>query len=580
MRRGRRGGFNGGMPRDSHEPQNGLLAQYRRALVALNDMNIALHTARSMDELLHVLVVKAFEGLGFDRGLIYLREGSYLRVAAAIDLIRMEHGGVIHRRIGYDLTRETAIEIDALRTAKLVHVRDARSNPRVSPKFRYATSSTPEYCAVPILGREDAIGVLTIDKFYSGEEITETEKFFLEIFARHIGVAIESLRASRELESQVEEKSREIRRLQLFLEAVFRNIPAAVLTMDAKGRLTAANPAALGAWGLPELGVPRAEESLPAEVREAVRPLLRWMREGLGGTFVSDRTVRIGPDRMYSVSTAPLRDASGHRVGVVCIAADVTEKERIQQTLQRMARLSALGTLAAGVAHEIRNPLAGISGLVQILQSRVQDLDPRNRLIEKVIEEIDRLNGIVRDLLRFSKPGGTGKGPVVPAELYERVLLLCRKDLESRKIWVRREWAWCPPVFGDAAAVQQALLNLVINAAQAMRGGGTLTLGVAPSDRGADDVDGLWRWIRDGMPDSRSARSVVFWVRDTGEGMPPDVLAQVFHPFFTTRREGTGLGLYLVHRIAEDHGGVVLVDSQEGRGTVFYLALPAAGGGA
>ncbi|RMG87688.1 MAG: hypothetical protein D6708_12565 [Candidatus Dadabacteria bacterium] len=214
------------------------------------------------------------------------------------------------------------------------------------------------------------------------------------------------------------------------------------------------------------------------------------------------------------------------------------------------------------------------------MQSRVQDLDPRNRLIEKVIEEIDRLNGIVRDLLRFSKPGGTGKGPVVPAELYERVLLLCRKDLESRKIWVRRELARCPAVFGDAAAVQQALLNLVINAAQAMRGGGTLTLGVAPSDRGADDVDGLWRWIRDGMPDSGSARSVVFWVRDTGEGMPPDVLAQVFHPFFTTRREGTGLGLYLVHRIAEDHGGVVLVDSQEGRGTVFYLALPAEGGGA
>ncbi len=266
---------------------------YRRALVALNDMNIALHEARSMGELLHVLVVKAFEGLGFDRGLIYLVDGDYLRVVAAIDLIRMEHGGIIRRRIGYDLTRERAVEIEALRTARLIHVRDAPNDPRVSAKFRHATSNTPEYCAVPILGREQPIGVLTIDKFYSRRPITETDKFFLEIFARQIGVAIEGLRWSQELERLVEEKSHEVRRLQLFLETVFRNLPAAIVTVDCENRITAANPAARSLLGLPRVRGPVAWETLPPRVQGITGSLRSILGEALSGRWARDRTLRL-----------------------------------------------------------------------------------------------------------------------------------------------------------------------------------------------------------------------------------------------------------------------------------------------
>ncbi|NOY46395.1 MAG: GAF domain-containing protein [Deltaproteobacteria bacterium] len=556
-----------------------VLTLHRRALLALNDMNIALHEARSLDELLHVLVVKAFEGLGFDRGLIYMVEGEYLRVAAAIDLIRMEHGGVIRRRIGYDMTRENSVEIEALRTRRLIHVRDARRDPRVSPKFRYATSNTPEYCAVPILGRTEPIGVLTIDKFYSREPIRDTEEFFLEIFARQIGVAIESLRWSRELETLVEEKSREVLRLQMFLETVFRNLPAAIVTMDAQGRITAANPAARTLLDLPEITGPRSVSSLPEPGRARASPILDLLEQCLQGRPVRERSVRLpgSPLRLLSVSTAPLQGGGGDPVGAVAIGADVTEKVKIDETLQRMDRLSALGTLAAGVAHEIRNPLAGVSGLVQILQGRLEDVDPRGRLVEKIIEEIGRLNHIVRDLLQFSRQGRSGLEVFDPAGLIDRVLLLCRRELESRKIWVRREVPPAvPPIRGEIPRIQQALLNLVLNAAHAMRGGGELTLSVQPVPVSPEDLEGLWRWIREGEVSDGAPRAVVLSVRDTGEGMPEEVLNRVFHPFFTTKRDGTGLGLYIVHRIVEEHSGVVLAESQVGQGSVFHLVLPVA----
>ncbi|MHB8764415.1 MAG: ATP-binding protein [Deferrisomatales bacterium] len=563
--------------RPRHAPTDLLL--HRRALVALNDMNSALHQARSLDELLHVLVVKAFEGLGFDRGLIYLVEGDRLRVAAAIDLIRMEHGGVVRRPIGYDLTREQSVEIEALRSRRLIHVRDARTDPRVSPKFLRATTDTAEYCAVPILGRRDPLGVLTIDKFYSKTPITETEVFFLGIFARHIGVSIEALLDSLELERRVEEQGREVRRLQLFLETVFQNLPAAILTVDALGRISSANPVARHLLALDPLPSPRARSSLSPEVRAAASPLLDLLDACLEARPVDERTVRVpGPSpRLLKVSTAALRDSAGQTVGAVAIGTDVTEKVKIEETLQRMDRLSALGTLAAGVAHEIRNPLAGVSGLVQIIQSRLEDVDPRGRLIDKIIEEIGRLNRIVGDLLAFSRQGRSGPEVFDPAAVLDRALLLCRKDLEARKIWVRRVVDPAPPrVRGEPARLQQALLNLMLNAAQAMRGGGELTVALAGAPVPPGDLEGVWRWLRDhptGSPEP--ARSAVYTVSDTGEGMTEEVLNQVFHPFFTTRSEGTGLGLYIVHRIAEEHSGVVLAESRTGQGSAFHLALPA-----
>ncbi len=550
---------------------------YRRALVALNDMNIALHEARSMDELLHVLVVKAFEGLGFDRGLIYLVEGDYLRVVAAIDLIRMEHGGVIRRRIGYDMTRERSVEIDALRTGRLIHVRDAPNDPRVSPKFRYATSNTPEYCAVPILGRERPIGVLTIDKFYSRRPITDTDTFFLEIFARQIGVAIEGLRWSQELERLVEEKSREVRRLQLFLETVFRNLPAAIVTVDCQNRITAANPAARTLLGLPEIRGPVAWETLPPPVQSAAGSLRTLLGDALRERPVRDRTVRLPgpPPRLLHVSTAPLQDPGSGQAGAVAIGWDVTDRVKIEETLQRMSRLTALGTLAAGVAHEIRNPLAGIRGLVQILQGRLEDADPRSRFIEKIIEEIGRLDHIVRDLLQFSRQSRGHVRPVAVQELVQRVLFLCRKELESRKIWVHQDLPSRPlRVRGEPASLQQALLNLMLNAAQAMRGGGELEVSARPVAVPARDLEQLWEWVRSGRPAAPEPRTACLTVRDTGEGMTGEVLEQVFHPFFTTRRDGTGLGLYIVHRIVEQHGGVILAESQPGEGSAFHMFLP------
>lgn len=225
----------------------------------------------------------------------------------------------------------------------------------------------------------------------------------------------------------------------------------------------------------------------------------------------------------------------------------------IEEQLRRADRLSALGELSAGMAHEIGNPLGSIKGTAEILRDAFPPEDKRREFTTILIKEVDRLGGVVRDFLRFAKPAPVGLGSFDVNEALREVLLLTRQQTLKNRVETLFESGQVAPVAGDAEKVKQAFLNLVLNGIQAMAEGGTLTVSTRTTDGQAE--------IR---------------IADTGQGIAAGDLERIFNPFFTTRQEGTGLGLAITHRIVEGHGGKIEVESEIGRGTQFVMHLPLA----
>jgi len=229
----------------------------------------------------------------------------------------------------------------------------------------------------------------------------------------------------------------------------------------------------------------------------------------------------------------------------------------LQQQLRRSERLGALGNLAAGVAHEIRNPLSSIKGFATFLLGKMEresDADAARMLIR----EVDRLNRVVSGLLEFARPDAVRLAPTALASVVEHALSLCASDSAGKGIAVRFTAAPdLPLVVADADRLTQALLNLFLNAVQAMDEGGVLDISACRDPAGG---------------------AVLLRIADNGRGIEPEALPSIFDPYVTGRASGTGLGLAIVHRIVEQHGGVIRVESEPGAGSVFFLHLPAAEG--
>jgi signal transduction histidine kinase len=238
-------------------------------------------------------------------------------------------------------------------------------------------------------------------------------------------------------------------------------------------------------------------------------------------------------------------------------------EEKIQKTtadlrkteaqLIRSDKLAALGQLAAGIAHEIRNPLTSINILIHSLTENYLAGDSHREDLKVIEEEINRINEIVDQFLRFAKPAPPlfAKAEVLP--IFEETLQLLRPQIEKHRIHVQKEFQPLPPILMDREQMKQAILNLLLNAVQAMPTGGQLALkGHAPEGN---------RWVQ-------------LSIRDSGVGIPAEDINKLFDPFFSTKEGGVGLGLSITHRIIDQHDGKIEVESAPGKGTLFTIWLP------
>jgi hypothetical protein len=238
-----------------------------------------------------------------------------------------------------------------------------------------------------------------------------------------------------------------------------------------------------------------------------------------------------------------------------------------QQRLAHAERLASLGELAASVAHEIKNPLAGIAGAVRILAEDMPVSDSRKEIMGEILAQIRRLDGTVRDLLTFARPGGPELGPCALHQVLDRVLLVLAEDPSASNVRVVREYhSDLPAVSADGKLLEQVFFNLLLNAVQAMGGHGTITLRTARGEAGATWTDG-----------APLGPHLEVRVMDTGPGIPAHLLREIFTPFFTTKPRGIGLGLAITRRIVEDHGGRISGENLPGQGAMFRICLPLEG---
>jgi len=240
---------------------------------------------------------------------------------------------------------------------------------------------------------------------------------------------------------------------------------------------------------------------------------------------------------------------------------DVAKQELEQlhfQQLERADRLASIGEMAAGIAHEIKNPLAGISAAITIINDDIPSDDPRNAILQEVLQQVKRLDKAVNDLLFFGKPSQPEFAYININEVLDATCKFASQHRSVMNIEKKMELATdLPTVFADPKQMQQIFLNLFLNAFQAMPGGGTLSVKTSAI-------------FRDG------AQIVAIRIADTGSGIPPQILEKIFTPFFTTKAQGTGLGLPICYKLVQLHHGDILVESNDNTGTVFIVELPAA----
>jgi PAS domain S-box-containing protein len=356
----------------------------------------------------------------------------------------------------------------------------------------------------------------------------------------------------------------ELSDLKSYTDHILSSFVNGLVTLDLDGRVVTVNPAAEALTGcaasaLRGRAAADAFQHLP-ELRDLLLETLRT-RVGVGPvSFVLSRSD--GRSVPVELATTPLLGSEEQALGVVAVLRDLTPVRQLEEQLRRSDRLAALGTLAAGLAHEIKNPLTAIMTFSRHIARRFNDERFRERFQSVVPRELERINAIVDGLLRLARPARLVLAPVHLPPLLEQALELYAPQIEARGIRVRREvTVGVPPVPGDAEQLYQAFLNLVANAIDAMEEGGTLTVTLG------------WSRPEDG-PDGAPRDRLVVEVADTGSGIKPEESPNVFNPFFTTKSGGTGLGLAIAHKIIEDHGGTVTFRSAPSQGTVFAVGLP------
>jgi signal transduction histidine kinase len=357
-------------------------------------------------------------------------------------------------------------------------------------------------------------------------------------------------------------------------ELLAERLPVAALAVDAEGKIELANgaaeallaPAGVDLRGTPLASIlgtdPRLERTLAASESGALGTLdLLPLGEGEPALHLTLLPVRASRRTLVLVETRGSTEALG--------------TPGFKPDDDATHRLAALGRLSAGVAHEIRNPLSGIGTNAQVLRRRLADGDPRLRFVTFILDEVTRLDRIITDLLRFARPPEPRLVAHDFRDSIERALALARGRIEQAGIQVRVEVAGdLPLAFVDPDQIAQVLLNVVLNAVQAMPGGGELMLAVRPVERLAPVVGRPGRRAEDHDGAGPQRKFIEVEVRDTGVGIDQADLPKLFEPFFTTRPSGTGLGLSTSQALVRQHGGAISVESELGKGTVVTILIP------
>ena len=396
----------------------------------------------------------------------------------------------------------------------------------------------------------------------TGDEIGRLAAAFNDMAAQ----LLQQRTALEEAHGSLRRQFEELADLKSYTDNILGSLTSGIVTIDLDGRVVTLNPAAKLLTGFFRgEAAGRYCTELFAHTPEISDLLTETLATRAPIASVSLRLRRRnGTTLPIEFSTAPLKGGEGKDLGVIGVFRDVTLVRQLESDLRRSDRLAALGTLAAGLAHEIKNPLTSLLTFSRHLDRKFDDPNFRERFSSVVPRELERINGIVERLLELARPSRMSFMLVRLPELIDRALELYVDQFDDRRVEVVREYARdVPSIQADKDALYRVFVNLVANALDAMPRGGRLTVRAGWAGTGDPVRTAYWR------PTNR----VKVEIQDTGVGIEPSDTDRIFNPFYTTRDSGTGLGLALAHKIIQDHGGAISFQSTRGHGTTFTIVL-------
>ena len=370
----------------------------------------------------------------------------------------------------------------------------------------------------------------------------------------------------RRKEEELKKRIIDYRRLERLYKHIVQNVVSGLITVDETGRITSFNRMA------EEITGRKFEEVYQEEIDSLFPGLTAWSQSAEGNPGEGWNRFRLprwetrfprkdGTSLILGFSISPLKDSSDREMGNIFIFQDLTRLREMEEHLKRSERLASVGKMAAGIAHEIRNPLASISGSIEILKDDLGNSPQNQQLMGIILREVNRLNSLIADFLLFARPISPGKEKIHLNRLIEEILQMFTRSPDfNPQIRMETQFEDDLHIQGDPHQIRQVFWNLFINAAQAMPEGGTLRVELRRNSSSAP--------LSEGRPCGEVA------VTDSGTGIGEEEMRKIFDPFFTTKERGTGLGLSIVHSVVETCGGKITVQSQVGQGSTFRILFP------
>jgi hypothetical protein len=517
---------------------------------SLLDFGRTLSANTALEDLLNALVSRLQQVLNVERVAIYLEDP------------RAEGGYRVARTLGLDETPTVSGDF-----RDMIRARSAETGVVRADEMELDLTSSDDtgfvrhtlHYYVPCVTHGRMVAVIGLGRSAEGALLSSEDVEILRTVSGYIAVAVENSLLYQEQKA----RTAEVELLKEFNESIVESVNVGLIAVGLDGRVTGCNSALeemLGVQRSAALGQ-RVEELFAPDFADTLRLALgpaEWHLHDLRNLYKTHTGTRDGRSLILNVALAPLRAGASGRTGALVVVEDVTSRIRLEEQLSQREKLSSIGLLAAGVAHEVNTPLAGISSYTQMLLGMVPDTDPKHALLDKMQRQNERASNIVTNLLNFSRAGGGAEFNELDINrVLNDTMQLLEPQMRGNRVTVTRRYADnLPPVYGNAGKLQQVFTNLILNARDALPDGGEITLA---SELQADG-------------------QICVTVTDDGIGIAPENLAKIFDPFFTTKGvgRGTGLGLAVSYGIVQEHAGNISVESSPGAGTAFRIIIPQA----
>lgn len=394
--------------------------------------------------------------------------------------------------------------------------------------------------AIPLISERKLFGILCFSEKASGKFYTPQDEEVFERLSHYLSLKVQNFLFYEQLE-----------KVRIYQETLLENLPIGVIGTDANGNVTVLNKEAERITGLHRERIEHRHfnETLPEELRKILAYSIEKKKDLRHLQF---RMEKDGTEMSLNANSSVFSDRDGNLAGIQIIFSDVTHMKELEEGMQRAEKFASLGIMAAGIAHEIKNPLVSIQTFANLLPEKYNDREFREMFSALTIKEVERINALVEQILVFAKPRKPVFNDVDVINVLKTTVILLSAQFPEKKIEIMENYCSDKIILkGDEGKLKQAFLNVFINSAQSLDKEGTIRVNMEKNDTG-----------------------VTVKIKDDGCGIKQDVMNKIFEPFFTTKEKGTGLGLSIVTRIVDEHRGVLKVESVEGQGTTVSIELP------